>query len=127
MKNQKGVTLFGMALISIAVVFAAILVMKLFPPYLDYWAVKKVLAAMGNDADLKGKSIQDVRNSFSRRAGIDNITSVKPADLEISRDGGDIVVEAKYRVEVPIVANITACLDFYASSKPGAEAPENPK
>ena len=126
MTNQKGITLFGMALVAIVIVFAAVLVMKLVPPYIDYWAVKKVLTVMGNDPDLKGKSVQDVRNSFSKRAGIDNITSIKSGDLEITKDGGEVLVEAKYRVEVPIVANITACLDFFASSKPGAEAPAKP-
>lgn len=116
MRKQQGATIFGMMIIAMALVFGAMLVMKLLPPYLDFWAVKKVLSVMANDPELKSMSEREVRASFDKRASIDNITSVRGSDLEISREGGDVVVEANYPVKVPLVGNLSAYMDFTAST-----------
>jgi hypothetical protein len=118
MKKQQGATLIGMLFVGILVVFAAIVVMKLVPAYLEYMSIQKVLGAMDKDPALKDAKNSEVRDSYSRRAGIDNITAVKPDDLDISRDSGRLVVSAKYRVEKPLFGNVGLYIDFNASSAP---------
>lgn len=127
MRKQRGATLFGMTIIAMAVVFGALLVLKVVPPYLDYWTVKKVLSVMSADPALKTMSEREVRESFDKRAGIDNITSVKGSDLEISRSEGEVVVEVSYPVKVHLFGNLSVCMDFSASTTgrtpKGAPAP----
>jgi hypothetical protein len=118
MKKQQGATLIGMLFTGILVVFAAIVVMKLVPAYIEYMSIQKVLGAMDKDPALKDAKNSEVRDSYSRRAGIDNITAVKPEDLDISRDSGRLVVGAKYRVEKPLFGNVGLYIDFNASSAP---------
>jgi hypothetical protein len=114
-KRQRGITLtnaiIGMILLALIGLFAA----KLTPAYIEYFAVKKILATMEAQGDTKG-SVTEIRNSFARRNVIENVQAVAPNDLEITKDGGEVVVTAAWSVKVPIVANFSACLDFTVST-----------
>jgi hypothetical protein len=48
---------------------------------------------------------------------VDDITSIKGADLEITKDGGTVVITAAYRKEIPLFANVGVYIDFAATSK----------
>ena len=71
---------------------------------------------MSNDVELQNMSVREARASFDRRAVIDNITAVAGTDLEISREGGEMVVSAQYSVKTPLFGNLSACMDFSAST-----------
>lgn len=120
MRKQKGATLIGMLFVGILIVFAAIVVMKIVPAYIEYFSIKKVFSAMAADPAMKDAKPSEVRESYARRSGIDNITAVKPEDLDISRTDGKLVVSAKYRVEKPLFGNVGLYIDFAASTEPGA-------
>ncbi len=119
MHKQKGATLIGMLFVGILVVFAAIVVMKMVPAYIEYYSIKKVFSAMAADPALKDATPSDIRLSYARRSGIDNITAVTPDDLDISRANGQLVVSAKYRVDKPLFGNVGLYMDFAASTAPG--------
>lgn len=116
-KNQRGMTLFGVMFVGMVLVGGAILVMQLIPPYLEFWSVQKVLSVMAKDSTLPGMTPVEARTSFDRRAMIDNIKVIKGKDLEISKEGGKTVVSASYTVTVPIVGNLSALMEFQASTK----------
>jgi hypothetical protein len=59
-----------------------------------------------------------VRKAFDARATIDDISAVKPADLEVTKDGNDVVISFAYRKELPIAGNVGLYVDFAASTKP---------
>ena len=120
MQKQKGATLIGMLLVGIMIVFTAIVVMKIVPAYIEYFSIKKVFGAMAVDPAMKDATNDEVRLSYARRSGIDNITAVKPDDLDISRANGQLVVSAKYRVDKPLFGNLGVYMDFSASTAPGA-------
>ncbi|MHB1175046.1 MAG: DUF4845 domain-containing protein [Sulfuriferula sp.] len=119
MQKQKGATLIGMLLVGIVIVFAAIVVMKIVPAYIEYFSVKKVFSAMAADPAMKDATSQEVRSSFARRSDAGYVTVVKPDDLDISRASGQLVVSAKYRVEKPLFGNLGIYMDFSASTAPG--------
>lgn len=116
MHKQRGATLVGMLFVGMLVVFAAVVVMKIVPAYIEYISVRKVLVAMAADPNLKDAKPAQVRESYIRRAGIDNITAVRPEDLDISREDGKLVLGAKYRVEKPLFGNVGVYIDFNAST-----------
>ena len=115
-KKQLGVGLGGLFAVSAVLVAFAILGMKLVPSYLEFMAVKKVIKAVASE---KGgaSTAAEIRRSFELRASVDAIESVKSSDLEISKDSGELVVAARYRKEIPLVANIGIHIDFSAVSK----------
>ena len=54
---------------------------------------------------------------FSNHATIDDIKSVQPDDLEISKEGGKVVVSASYQVTIPLAGNISLLMDFNPSTQ----------
>lgn len=115
-KKQKGATFLGMAIIASILIFAAIIVMKMAPAYIEFMSVKKVLHAMSQDS-LSSMSKKEIKDSYVRRASIDDISSVTPDDLVIEKDeSGNTVVSVQYRVIKPLVGNVSVILDFAASS-----------
>lgn len=116
-KNQQGMTFFGVMFVGMIIVFGAILLMKLIPPYLEFWSVQKIITVMAKDPALPGMTLQEVRNSFDRRAVIDNVNVIKGKELEISKERGETVVSASYSVTVPIAGNLSALLEFEASTQ----------
>lgn len=116
-KNQRGMTFISVTIVGMVIVFGAVLVMKLIPPYLEFWSVKKVIDVMAKDPALPGMTPQEVRNSFDKRATIDYITVVKGKDLEISKDNKGTVASMNYSVTVPVVANLSALIEFEASTQ----------
>lgn len=115
-KNQQGMTFFGVMFVGMVLIFGAILVMKLIPPYLEFWSVKKIIGVMAKDSALPGMTVPEIRQSFDRRSIIDNVTVIKGTDLEIAKDRGATVVNANYTVTVPIVGNLSALMEFQAST-----------
>ncbi|HET7547953.1 MAG TPA: DUF4845 domain-containing protein [Usitatibacter sp.] len=101
----------GLALLG----FVGILAAKLLPSYVEYWSVRKVFAAMEKNGETNGTP-QEIRHSYERRNLIEDIKSVDPSDLQINKEGGQTVVTAEWSVKVPLVANISACIDFTAST-----------
>lgn len=116
--KQQGIGLFGMFFVAMGLVFIAIGVMKLVPAYVEYMAINKVFSAMVADPELKDARPSQIRESYTRRSGIDNITSVKADDIDISRDNGQLVLSAQYHVEKPLFDNIGIYIDFAPSTAP---------
>lgn len=116
-KNQQGMTFFGVIFVGVALVGGAILVMQLIPPYLEFWSVKKIITTMANDSSLASASPAEVRKSFDKRAVIDNVNVIRGSDLEITRERGQSVVAANYTVTVPLFGNLSALMEFHASTQ----------
>ncbi len=118
MRNrQQGVSLMGLIITAVILIFAALLAMKLVPSYLEFGAVKKALSGIAADTRGRNTSVAEIRRAFENRSSIDDINSVKSSDLEISKEGNDYVVSAAWRREIPLFANIGIFIDFTASTK----------
>lgn len=116
MRKQRGITLSGFLLWSIVLIFAALLSFRIGPPFLEYLNIKKQLRAIAEDPEARSGQRRDVELAFSKRSQIEDISSVTPKDIVISKEGDGIVLSVEYTVCRPVVANIRACMDFNASS-----------
>ncbi len=115
MRKQRGITLMG-TIVTLAILgFVGIMAAKLLPAYLEYGSVKKILKTMEQSGDTKG-TVRDIRKTFDKLNAIEDVKNVKSEDLEISKQGQDAIVSATWSVRVPMVYNISACLDFSAST-----------
>lgn len=115
-KNQKGITFIGVLIIAALLIFIAIVGMKMMPAYMEYMAVKKVIRAMGQE-QLSTMNKNEIVKSFNRRKSIDDIKSVTAGDLLVEKDAtGNTVVSVEYQVVQPIMGNVSALIDFKASS-----------
>ena len=118
--RQRGLTMFGFLFVAVVLVVMAMLAMKLLPAYTEYFSVKKILASMGQEPDLKSKSNADIRLDFARRAQVGYVTVVKPDDIVIDRHGSVPVISTDYTYRTTLVGNVSLVVDFSASSDPNA-------
>jgi hypothetical protein len=116
MKFQRGVGLNGLLIGSVIFALVALLAMKVLPEWIEYGKIVKVVKATAADASLKEASVAQVREAFSRRADIDVIKSITAQDLEISKEGGDLVISFAYTKKVPLFGNASLVFDFEGSS-----------
>ncbi len=110
--GQRGVTLMGLIILLFIVIFVAMLGFKLIPAYIDFYTAKKAINAVAR----QGSSVAEIRRSFDLRSAIDDV-KVRASDLEITKEGNEMVVGFAYRKEVPLFANVGVYIDFAASSK----------
>ena len=117
MKNrQLGVSLSGLLVSSVILALLALGGMKLAPEYIEYFQIRKVLKVISNDQGAKS-SVADIRKAFDRQASVDNINAVNAQDLEITKEGGQIVIAFSYERRIPLFANISLLIEFEGSSK----------
>jgi len=120
MTRQRGMSGIAIFVLLVLVVFIAIIGMKVTPAYIEYFTIKKAVAAITQSGELQSGSVAEVRRAFENRANIDDITSVQPQDLEITKDGSEIVVSFAYEKRIPLFYNVSLLIDFAGSSKPGS-------
>ena len=110
--RQFGLSILGLLAAGVVIIVVALLGMKLAPSYIEYFAVKKAVIALGEE-QRNGASPTAIRKNFDNRATIDSISSISGADLEVTKEH----VAVAYRKEVPLAGNVGVYIDFSAASK----------
>ena len=117
--NRYGQQGAGMVTITFFLVVGAVvtlLCLKLIPFYIDYLAIKRVVASMAAGEDMKAATVSELRKSFDRRASIDNIQMLKGDDLDISKENGETVISANWEQRVSLVKGFTLLVEFSVST-----------
>jgi hypothetical protein len=117
-RKQRGVSLMGLMMICIVLIFGALLGMKLAPSYIEYSSVKKAVLAISGE--MKGGTVADVRKAFDKRAQVDSIEVIKGSDLDVSKDGADLVISFAYPKKIPLFGNISILIEFAGGNATGA-------
>ena len=117
MKRQKGVTLTGMIVVSIIIIIGLLAAFKIVPVYVEYFAIKKQFRAMADDPKLRNADRRTIANSWAARSAVDDLRSMNPDYIEITKEGEGIIVSGEYAVKVPLFRDVSACFDFKPSSK----------
>lgn len=116
MKYQRGVTLTGLLMASILIGMVSLLGIKVAPDVIEYYKIKKAIKSIAIDDSLKGGSVGDVRKAFSRRADVDQIDAISDADLDITKEGSELVVSFAYAKRIPLFGNVSLLIDFEGST-----------
>ena len=114
--KQTGLTLSGLLATLAAVVIVGVFALKLVPSYIEYAKSKAAIVAIAGDRS-KSSSVSEIRKAFDARANIDDISAVKASDLEVTKEGNDVVISFAYRKEIPIAGNVCLYVDFVGRSK----------
>lgn len=116
MKFQRGISLNGLLIGGVIFALVALLAMKVLPEWMEYGKILKVVKATAADASLRDATLAEVRTSFEKRADIDLIKSITAQDLDISKEGNELVISFAYSKKVPLFGNTSLTFDFEGSS-----------
>jgi hypothetical protein len=114
--NQHGISLTGFLMAAVGIILVGIMGLKVVPPYIHSFQIAQILKTIAKDPAMQGASIKEIRDSFSKRAGINYITDISPEEIEIAKDGAYLSLSVSYTVRIPLFANMTLVLDFNPSS-----------
>ena len=117
MKKQTGISLSGLVGVLFVLFFVAILGFKIGPPYMEFATIQKIIKGMAANPELKSATNKGIADAFDRARSIDNVTTLTGADLEINKDGANLVITAAYSVKIPLVSNVSVLLDFAPNSE----------
>lgn len=110
--KPRGMTLMSFVMILVVVGFFALVIMKLFPMYSEYYSLKSVMkeyAAQSNSASIPP---QQMHNELNRRFGIAYVSSVKKEHIKVVREGGQSKLNIAYEVRTPLFGNLDVVGNF---------------
>ena len=114
--RQRGISFFGFMWIAAGLIFVAILGMKMIPAYVHSAQIGSILKTIAADPAMQTGTVKDIKDSYSRRAGINYITDITAEDIDISKEGNTLILSANYSVKIPVAGNVTLLIEFHPSS-----------
>lgn len=111
--RESGVTVWGIFMIGFLVVIFALLLFKLVPPYLADLKISNAMTSLKRQAEGSTMSRRDILSALEKRFDIDSVTHVDiRRDVIIRKRGNMAVITIDYEVQVPLIFNISALMEF---------------
>jgi len=112
-RQQRGITMWGLLFICAVAVFFAFIFFKLFTPYINDFKVKAALDGLNEQVRSGTLTRETIMVSLQKRFDIDDVTRVDlKKHLKFGRKGNNLVIELNYEARVPMAGNITVLLNF---------------
>jgi Domain of unknown function (DUF4845) len=111
--RQTGVTLIGWLFLLAPVGVVLYAIIRLTPLYLNYMKVSQSLEQVATE--FKGEAVVSplaARSALQRRFDVQSIDFPKVKDIGVSREAGQLVLEANYEDVVPLFAGLSLLVHF---------------
>ncbi len=109
---QRGITFIGMLFVGAIVGITFVIGAQVLPTFVEYRAILKAVKKAS-----EGSSVSEIRSIYERATDIDDMQSVKPKDLEITKEGERVVVSFAYNKEIHLVGPAYLLLKYSGSSR----------
>lgn len=117
MRYQRGMSLSGLLMGGVVLFIVAILGMKVAPVWIEYGKIKKAVSSVAKKTDAVQGGVQQVQAAFAKQAELDVITAIAPDELEITKEGSELVISFAYTSKVHLMGNASLVFEFAGSSK----------
>ena len=112
--RQRGMSFIGVVLWGFIIVGLAVIGSKAVPIVIENMNIKKA----ATKAARQGTTVQEVRKIYEAAQAIDDMTSVNPQDLGVTKDQtGKVVVSYAYERDIPIYGPVYLVFRFNDSVK----------
>lgn len=115
-KTQRGISISGLMVVCVILVLIAIGGMKVLPSTMEYYTILKTVKSIASTELPPGATVSDVRKAFVNHAQVDEIRSISGDDLDISKDGNEIIINFAYAKKIPMFGPVSLYIDFEGSS-----------
>ena len=116
MRNkQTGVSITGLIIVFAILIVLALVGMKVGPAYAEFLTAQKIIKTIAQEK--RGATVQEIRKAWDTKTMIDEVKVLTSNDLEVTKEGGDVVISFAYKKEVPLFANVGLYIDFAGNSK----------
>lgn len=116
--RQRGVSLSGLMIWVVVLILVGIGAMKLIPSYVQNAEIKDIFYKIAHDPEMQTAPPRSIRESYGKRAMMNNISIIDASDIEIGKDASGLSLSASYQVKIPLAGNASLLLEFNPSSEP---------
>jgi hypothetical protein len=110
--RQRGISFIGLLFVGTVVACTMVVAAQVFPTLIEYQAVTKAV----NKAS-SGTTVAEIRAIFDKAAQIDDITTIKGTDLDITKNNDKVVVSFAYSREIHLAGPAYLVMKYSGSSK----------
>lgn len=110
--RQLGIGLLESLFYLLAGIFVVTCVIKLGPPYVEAYSVKKIISDLIVDQSQRGKSAGEIKTVISGRFNMSRIDNPKLEDVVIEEQGDHYRIDANYEYRTPFIGNVDVVLKF---------------
>ena len=111
-KQQRGMTFMGLLVVGILLALAGVVIAQVVPTYIEYLAMQKAV-----DKATAGETVAEVRSIFDKAATIDDIRSITAKDLEVGKEGNQVVVSYAYERDIHLAGPAYLVMRYRGLSK----------
>jgi hypothetical protein len=119
--QQRGATFLGMLTIISILLFAVYGGIRLVPLYKEYMDITRAITQVASTVG-SGASPAEIRAALQQRWHVDDIKSIEPKDIIITRNREITEIRAQYRAEAEFISNISLVVDFDKAVTTGGAA-----
>ena len=114
-QRQRGLSIVGFIFVAAMAMLAVMIGFRMVPAYIEWYTVKKVMADTLRTSK-EGFTLYQFRRDFDLKASADYIDSVRGADIEVTKEGNQLVATASWQRVLHLVGNVSLLLDFEATA-----------
>ncbi|VAW87107.1 hypothetical protein MNBD_GAMMA17-1922 [hydrothermal vent metagenome] len=109
---QRGVSGSGFITIIAVIIISVLLLLKLFPVYMENFNVSTSLSSLSNENDIKELKKSAIKELLQRRFSINDVKNVRKEHIEITKTKTEMTIDITYEVRKPLVGNIDIVMRF---------------
>lgn len=111
--SQKGMSMLGWMVMLALVAFFASTGFKMFPHYMDYWALEKMITKVETDPALQVSTVGDFYEHLEKGMKINSIRDLSLEDaVSIKLENNEFLVHLKYEKREHLIENLDLVASF---------------
>ncbi len=116
-RAQSGLSLVGFLVIAALLGLVVVLGMKTIPAVIEYYTILKNVKALVKSGEVKGGTVADYRNAYSKRSIMDEMSSVGAQDLDIVKDSSGVRISFAYDRKVHMWGPVSILFEFEGAAE----------
>lgn len=102
-RRQGGMGLLSLLIIAVMVGFFVMSAIRILPGYIEYMSVRGIVERVAGEYNRDQDTFSDLRRKLADYFNTNQIKALNPQDIELSRDDGDVIINANYEQRLPLV------------------------
>lgn len=110
--RMRGLSMISWMLVLVITVVLGTAAIRIIPAYMEYGTINTAINNTLQDNRIGMQSDQEVRQALGRRFDINNVNSISPNDVAISKQGGMLYLSIDYEVRESLFGNVDLVISF---------------
>ncbi|MBB2494821.1 DUF4845 domain-containing protein [Aquipseudomonas ullengensis] len=112
-RSQKGMSFLGWMLILAVVAFLASTAFKMFPHYMDFMSLEKIISSVETDQALQIRTVGEFYEHVEKGMTVNGIRDLKLEDiLEVKLENNEFQVHLQYEKREHMIENLDLVANF---------------